>query len=1162
MKKSLTYGGPWCNLFKLLRIMRLTLFMIALSATMAFSSVTYSQSTKLTLDLNNVQVKDALKAIENQSEFLFFYQKKHVDLKREVSIHVTNQNIEEILNLMFAGTDNAYVINDRQIIIAKLLKEELKSKASSLYSQDIINELAYQQPNIIKGKVTDPENKPLPGATITIVGTTRGVITDNDGSFSIEANPSDKLVFSFIGFDSQIIDVRDQVVINVRMAEKVDELEEVTIVAFGKQRKESVTASMTTIRPEELKIPSSNLTTALAGRMSGLISYQRSGEPGEDDASFFIRGVTTLQYGAGPLILIDGVEMTSSDLARLQPDDIASFSIMKDAAATALYGARGGNGVILVTTKEGKEGKASVSFRYESSLSSPTRDIELANPITYMRLNNEAVLTRNPMQSVPYSMEKIESTERGLNPLVYPANDWYDVLFKNQAINHRLNFNVSGGGKVARYYIAATYNQDNGVIKTVEESKNNIDLKRYLLRSNININLTETTEAIVRLHGTFNDYYGPLDTGNGLYSKVMRSDPVAFPAFYLPDDAFKHKNHILFGNMDQGQYINPYADMVKGHREYSQSTMMAQFELKQNLNFITEGLSLRGMFNTKRYSFFDVRRYYNPFYYTVSFYDKIRDEYLLTALNPNTGSEWLSYNEGDKEVSTVTYFESAIDYNRTFDQHGLSSLLVFQMRNKLEGNAGSLLLSLPYRNIGLSGRFTYNYKLCYFTEFNFGYNGSERFAKKDRFGFFPSFGAGWLITNESFWKENNNWFTNSVTNLKIKGTYGFVGNDAIGDANDRFFYQSDVNVNNSGRAYAWGENFNYTVNGVSINRYANDQITWEIASKLNFGLEVGLFSKVDIMVDIYKENRTNILQSRTNIPETMGLHVTTRANVAEATGKGIDFSMDINHFFNSDFWITGRMNFTYATSKWTAYEEPDNSLTPWLSRIGLPINQQWGFVAERLFVDERDVYNSPIQSFGEYMGGDIKYRDINRDDKITELDMVPIGFPTTPEIIYGFGLSTGYKDFDFSFFFQGLGRESFWINPTSTSPFLDTDDNSSINSKNALLKVYADNHWSEDNRNVQALWPRLTATLLQNNTQTSTWFMRDGSFLRLKSVEIGYQLPQRYTHRLHTSNLRIYLSGTNLLTFSKFKLWDPEMAGNGLGYPIQKVINCGIQLSF
>ena len=409
---------------------------------------------------------------------------------------------------------------------------------------------------MVKGKVVDEQGEPLPGVNIVVAGGTRGVATDLDGSFTIAVLPTDALQVSYLGMEDMTVAIKGRTELIITMRTKPDELDEVTVVAFAKQKKESVIASVSTVKPAELKVPSSNLTTALAGRVAGLIAYQRSGEPGSDDASFFVRGVTSFTYARGPLILIDGVEMSSSDLARLQVDDIASFSIMKDAAATALYGARGANGVILVTTKEGKEGKASISFRYESSLSAPTSKIELADPITYMKLNNEAILTRNPMQAVPYSMEKIEMTQRGANPLIYPANDWNEIMFKNFAVNHRANFNVSGGGKVARYYIAGSFTQDQGVIRSTKNSDNAIDLKKYLLRSNININLTKTTEAVVRLHGAFEDYNGPIVSGNDLYSRVMRSDPVAFPAYYAPDAANAYKEHILFGNTDQGQYAS------------------------------------------------------------------------------------------------------------------------------------------------------------------------------------------------------------------------------------------------------------------------------------------------------------------------------------------------------------------------------------------------------------------------------------------------------------------------------------------------------------------------------------------------------------------------------------------------------------------------------
>ena len=422
---------------------------------------------------------------------------------------------------------------------------------------------------MLKGKVVDNLESPLPGATITIEGSTRGVTTDIDGSFSIEVTPTDKIIVQFLGMESQTITVGNQNDITIKLKEKADLLDEVTVVAFAKQRKESVIASVSTIKPSDLKVPSSNLTTSFAGRIAGLISYQRTGEPGQDNADFFIRGVTTFGKSsrANPLILIDGVEMTSDELSRLTTDDIASFSIMKDANATALYGARGANGVILVTTKEGKEGKVHVQLRLEGSYSTPTEHIKLADPVTYMRLHNEAVRTRDAMAALPYSTAKIMNTERGLDPLRYPAIDWQDMLFKNHTFNQRYNLNISGGGKVARYYIAASYSKDNGILKEDKRNNfnNNISIDKYLLRANVNVNLTKTTEAIVRLYGSFEDYSGPLDGGSALYKKAMHANPVLFQPFYPADQANEYTKHILFGNYDTGDYLNPYAEMVKGY---------------------------------------------------------------------------------------------------------------------------------------------------------------------------------------------------------------------------------------------------------------------------------------------------------------------------------------------------------------------------------------------------------------------------------------------------------------------------------------------------------------------------------------------------------------------------------------------------------------------
>ena len=1011
---------------------------------------------------------------------------------------------------------------------------------------------AHAQQVTVQGKVLEADTgEPLPGVSIIVDKSTRGVSTDIDGTFEIRALPSDKLVFSFIGMEEQIIEVGNQTYMLVELMLKADELDEVTIVAFGRQKKESVIGAITTVNPKDLKVPSSNLTTTLAGNMAGVIAYQRSGEPGQDNADFFVRGITTFGTNTNPLILIDGVELTSSDLARLRPDDIVSFSILKDATATALYGARGANGVIMVTTKQGTVGPAKISFRIENSLSSPTQTVDIADPVTYMKMHNEAILTRDPLGVILYSQEKIEMTESGKYPLIYPANDWKEMLFNENTMNQRVNLSVSGGGGVARYYVAGSFNRDNGILKVDKRNNfnNNIAINNYDLRSNVNINVTDITELIVRFSANFEEYKGPLRGGTDMYNLMVHSNPVLFPAYYPADEDFKYAQHILFGNYNNSK-INPYAEMVRGYKEKSRSQILAQLELKQDLGFITEGLSARGMLNVNRLSQFAVNRSYNPFFYEISRYNRMTGDYKL--IETSIGTEYLGYGElpGEREQNSSFYFEGSVNHVRDFGKHNISNLLVFQARQTLNANAGSLQLSLPSRNLGLSGRATYSYDSRYFAEFNFGYNGSERFDKNNRFGFFPSAGAAWLISNEKFWED----LKPVVNNLKLRYSYGLIGNDQIGSAYDRFFYLSEVNMNDGGRGATFGQEYNTRYNGISINRYANPFISWEKSYKQNFALELGLWNELSIIAEYFTEKRENILMTRSSIPNTMGLTATPRANVGEASGKGVDLTLEYQKSWNKDFWTSARANFTYASSRFDVYEEPEYK-EPWRSRVGLSLNQATGYIAERLFVDDEEAASSPPQYIGtsDYGGGDIKYLDVNRDGRITDADRVPIGHPTVPEIIYGFGISTGYKGFDLSVFFQGSGRQSFWIDAGATAPFINEAQ---------ILKDYADSYWSEENQNVYALWPRLSPTMNSNNVATSTWFMRNGSFLRLKQMEFGYTVPKRITENIKMNNLRFYVSGSNLLLFSKFKMWDVEMAGRGLGYPNQRVINFGLNFTF
>ena len=1023
---------------------------------------------------------------------------------------------------------------------------------------------AVAQTKTVKGVIYEEETgEPMPGATVSVEGSTRGVMTDLDGSFELTGvKPTDKLKFECLGKETQVLQVGTMTNFVVKLKNAANELDEVTVVAFGKQRKESVIGSISTVDVKTLKVPSSNLTTALAGNVAGVIAYQRTGEPGQDNADFFVRGITTFGANTSPLILIDNIELTSTDLARLQPDDIESFSIMKDATATALYGARGANGVIFVTTKRGQEGPAKIFARVETSISAPTDVVELADPVTYMKSYNEAISTRDPLGELMYTYDKIEQTGKpDANRLIYPANDWYDMLFKDFATSYRANVSARGGGKVATYYVSGAYTEDTGVLKVDKRNSfnNNIDDKNYTLRSNVDINVTPTTKLAVRLTGNFRDYQGPLNGGSDVYRQVMHSDPVLFPAYYPVDDEHVGIQHIMFGNYEDGSYINPYANLVKGYKNYQRSQMIAAVQLEQDLKFITKGLSFMTLFNLTRLSEFTVNRQFNPYWYRLDRYDSYTGEYHVNRINEN-GTDYLTYSESGKTVKNTMYSETRLNYNRSFGKHDVTGLLVFTASESLTANAGSLQLSLPSRNAGLSGRFTYGYDKRYFVEYNFGYNGSERFHKSHRWGFFPSAGLAWMMSNEKWFKP----LTKVVSNLKLRYSYGLVGNDNIGSSSNRFYYLSEMSMNNSGLGASFGETRNVSYNGIGVVRYANEAITWEKSYKSNYALELGLFKKLDIIAEYFTEHRTDIFMQRADIPNTMGLQAAVYGNIGQARSKGIDIQADYKQAWASGLWASARANFTYSTGKYDVYEEPTYPES-YRQHAGRSIRQTWGYIAERLFIDDEDAANSPSQAaFGsQYGGGDIKYTDVNGDGVITNADMVPIGYPTSPEIIYGFGVSLGHKGFDVSVFFQGLGRESFWIDATSaystkynkygTAPFVNNGQ---------LLKAYSDSHLSEDNRDIYALYPRYSAYENHNNTQVSTWWMRDGSFVRLKQMEFGYTLPQKLTNKIHIDNLRVYFQGNNLLCWSKFKLWDPELAGEGFNYPIQRTFNIGVNVTF
>lgn len=1168
------------NKFK--HIMKITLLLLFLSVFFSQAADSYSQETSFTLHLKSSSIKEICVELEKKSNFRFIFAgnaKKIINKK--VTLLANSKNIEEILDIILSDTDLSYRLLEDQVVIY-----QNNTDIDSRKDENILSMQNSQQSNRINitGKVTDAYNdEPIPGVNVVIAGTTLGTTTDIDGIYDLMVNEGDTLIFSFIGYLTQKVEVGKAKIINVRLSEHTEMLEEAVIVAFGKQSKESVVSSITTVNTKDLKVPSSNLTTALSGKMAGLIAYQTTGAPGDEDAQFFVRSVTSFGSGlTSPLILIDNIEMTSRDLSRLNPDDIASFSILKDASATALYGARGANGVVLVTTKEGKKGAVDVQIRVETSVSTPTTKVDIADPVTFMEYSNIASMTRHGELTYPQS--KIDQTKNpNRNPYVYPAVDWKDILTRDHSVNQRTNINLTGGGEAATYYIAGSFSQDNGILQVdkVNPFNSNINLKSYVVRSNVNLNLSKSLEAKVRVNANFEDYTGPIgEFGSGganTYGKTLIANPVLFPHVYAPDRETQYVDRMLFGNysdddygMGSDQYINPYADIMKGYEDVRNNTLLAQLELHQNLNMLTEGLRARFIGSVTRYSGFNIQRSYRPFFY--QYIKGTHDPgnttfpYELAVLNPEGGSDFIDYSAGDKFVRSSYYGEGAVLYNRNFaSKHDVGGLLVGSLKESMDGSPSNLDSSLPSRNISFAGRFTYGFDQTYFAEFNFGLNGSERFDPAHRWGFFPSIGAGWQVSNEPFWSA----IKKVVPSMKIRATYGLVGNDVIVSDRDRFFFTSNIDLNGPS-AGRFGNNPYETFSRPTINilRYANPNITWEVSYKTNLAIELGLLDDdLTLIGELYHEKRTNIVQLRPDIPSTMGLAAGIRTNYGEAVGKGVDLTLDYNKSFSNSMWYIIRGNFTYGTARITKYDELDYAeIAPWLSVVGQKVGQQRGYVAERLFIDDEEVNNSPLQQvnsgIGDYQAGDIKYRDINGDGVINSFDMVPMGYSANPEIQYGLGGSYGYRNFDISLFFQGSSRYSFFLDAEKMAPFVEVTSGGKKGNR-AMLNFIAESVWTETDRDIYAKWPRLSPDVgsaskgNNNNFVRSNYWLRSIGYLRLKSLEFGYTIPE-----FKGIKARVYASGTNLMTFSNFKLWDPEMSGNGLAYPLQRVFNVGLQLNF
>ena len=1094
----------------------------------------------VTKAFRSVPLKTVLEEVERQTGYSILFENEDVDVSRPVTATFKDATLQTVLDTVL-DKSLRYTVKGG----GKLVTISRRSPVSAPTAPTAPN----GEMTVAGTVISSADNQPIVGANIYVEGTNVGTTTDAGGNYKLTVPASAKTVtVSFLGYDTKKISVRDIHLFKlITLADASNKLEDVVVVGFGVQKKESLVGAVQSVKPSDLQTSSSNLSTSFSGKIAGVIAVQKSGEPGADGANFWIRGISTFGSGQSPLLILDGVEITNQMLNNIPPETIESFSVLKDATATALYGSRGANGVMIITTKNGRDSeKMTINLRAEFGASAPTRVPKVADGITYMETFNEARTTRG--EKPYYSNEKIMGTKLGLDPYVYPNVDWYDMLFKDCTFNQNFNFNMTGGAKKIDYFLNASVYNENGIMRKPEASKfdTNINAQKYLFQANVSADATKTTRVSLKMNTQLHYRHAPIQSVSDLFAYAMTGMPCEFPAT-LPGE--ESDTFVRFGTnnaWNSGFFTNPYAQLCRGYGDQFRGHFTSALTVNQNLDFITKGLSATGMATFYNRVYSAVYRSFTPFMYQLTDYNiDEAGNYSYTSNSTNTGTTYLGTTRG-KDGYRELAFQAKIDYARTFGKHDIGATIVYMQKERnMNISDEQEYAALPYRQQGLAGRVTYGFDKRYLFEANFGYNGSENFAAGKRFGFFPSVAVGWVISNEPFWKG----IKEQVNLFKLRASYGLVGNDVISkDYADRFPYLTTVDMGQGYDVYI-GNNFERKY-GPILSVYGNPNATWEESRKLDIGVEIGLFDSLNIIFDWFKEKRSGIFMQRTSLPSTFGMSgITPWANIGKVDNSGVDISVDYNKAFSKDLILSLRGTFTYAHNEIVEMDEPKYKWA-YQYKAGHPINSIQCLIAEGLFRDEEEIASSPSQDIYAttypIRPGDVKYRDLNDDKIIDDNDMCWTGNPTVPEIIYGFGFSLKYKGFDCSAFFQGQGKVSILM--YNYHPFA-----TAATPGSGLMQWIADEHWSEDDPNPKALYPRLSPLWNNNNTKASTLYVRNGKMLRLKTAEIGYTYKK----------MRVYVSGTNLLTFAPFKYWDPEKgSGNGLGYPLQRTYNLGFQFNF
>ena len=994
---------------------------------------------------------------------------------------------------------------------------------------------ALAQNKDVTGIVLDETNLGVPGAYVLVKGETRGVLTDVDGRFTINVKASDILVAQFLGYKDQEVKVGSQTEIVFNLQPQADMLEEVVMVAYGAQRKASVIGSIASVDMEQLKVPVGQLSTTLAGKLAGIVVMQHTGEPGAG-ADFWIRGMNTFGANSKPLVLVDGVER---DMDLVDAEDIASFSILKDATATALYGVRGANGIVLITTKRGSESKPKISFKAETGMVSPTRLPELASAEQWIDYYNG--LYTDSGGAAPISDYQRELYLSGSDPDFYPVVDWIHTIFKERSSSSRMNLSVTGGTKNVRYYVGGNYYNEDGIFNTNQDRYDaGMSFDKFSFRSNVDINITKSTTLGLSLSNQFTDTNSPKNDRNEIYARTLAASPVGIVTVYsdgtltLPEQGYNPWN--LLNSL--------------GYRTIKNNVAQATMSLTQDFSeIITEGLQANIKFSWDAQNQTVVYRSISPAYSRATGRDA---EGNLEFASISGGNNYMTLSSSNSGWNTMN-LEASVNYERTFASvHRVSGMFLYNMRNRTNNVPGSsYIAAFPYKHMGVAGRATYSYQDRYFAEFNFGYNGSENFAPGHRFGFFPSYALGYMISNEPFWEP----IKNIVSTLKFKASYGHIGSDQISTDNSRrFAYNTTINTGAAGALFGITPT---SKGGTTTDQYGNPEVSWEEATKANAGFELTFFRDLRFIFDYFYDRRDGIFILRQSTPSAVGINVNQYVNIGQMKNQGFDMTMEYDHTFKNGLFVSARGNYSFNRNKILYNDQPDQ-IWKYQNTAGFAYQQQFGLIAEGLFKDEAEIAAWPTQQFGTVQPGDIKYRDINGDGVVNTYDRVAIGYTVVPEINYGFGVSLGFKGFDASVFFSGVAHVTRII--TGNNLFGATAD---IKYEGQIFADVAEKRWTRQNPDPNAEYPRLSLENVTNNQYASTFWQKDMSFLRLKNAELGYTLPKKVTQKLGLSTTRVYLQGTNLLTFSKFKLWDPELAtANGSAYPNIKSYSVGLNLNF